>query len=92
MVGHELCTLLHTLAVFHLNQGQAQLAQIHLQHVVMKEPQRGSSWLHLAYADLLLNDLSHASESMRKFAALGQGNASHADQTLIDFLSPRVPF
>jgi hypothetical protein len=47
--------------------------------------------LHAAYADLLVNDLPQASESMRSFAASDQGNGSHADQTLMDFLSSRVP-
>jgi hypothetical protein len=89
--GSELCTLLHTLAVFHLNQGQAQLARVHLRHVVAQEPHRKSSWLHLAYADLLVNDLPQASESMRSFAACDQGNGSHADQALMDFMSSRVP-
>lgn len=89
--GSELCTLLHTLAVFHLNQGQAQMARVHLRHVLAQEPHRSSSWLHAAYADLLVNDLPQASESMRSFAASDQGNGSHADQTLMDFLSSRVP-
>ena len=89
--GSELCTLLHTLAVFHLNQGQAQMARVHLRHVVAQEPHRGSSWLHLAYAELLVNDLPQASASMRSFAACDQGNGSHADQALMDYLSPRVP-
>ena len=89
--GQELCTLLHTLAVFHLNQGQAQLARIHLQYVLTLEPHRSSSWLHLAYADLLLNNLVSASESLRSYAQCGQENESHADQVLLDFLTPRVP-
>ena len=91
LVGQELCTLLHTLAVFHLNQGQAQLARVVLQYVVAQEPHRGSSWLHLTYADLLANDLPKAIESMRSFTACGQESLSHADQVMIDFLKPRVP-
>jgi hypothetical protein len=67
------------------------MARVHLQHLLAQEPGRASSWLHLAYADLLVNDLIQASESMRKFAACGQGNASQADQALMDFLKPRVP-
>jgi len=90
-MGPELCTLLHNLAVFHLNQGQAQMARVHLQHLLAQETGRASSWLHLAYADLLVNDMPQASESMRRFAACGQGNASQADQALMDFLKPRVP-
>jgi len=90
--GRELCTLLHTLAVFHLNQGQAQMAKVHLQFVLAQEPMRATSWLHLAYADLLLNDLAQASESMRSFAACDQGSSNPAEQVLIDFLKPRVPF
>jgi predicted Zn-dependent protease len=89
--GRELCTLLHTLAVFHLNQGQAQMARVQLQFVLAQEPMRATSWLHLAYADLLLNDLAKASESMRSFAACGQSSTSPAEQVLIDFLKPRVP-
>jgi hypothetical protein len=89
--GQELCTLLHTLAVFHLNQGQAQMARVQLQFVLAQEPLRATSWLHLAYADLLLNDLAQARESMRSFAACDQGSASPAEQVLIDFLKPRVP-
>jgi len=89
--GAELCTLLHTLAVFHLNQGQAQVAKSHLQNVLLQDPLRGSSWLHLAYAELLLNDLAQASQSMRSFAACGQGIDTHADKALLDYLMPRVP-
>ena len=89
--GPELCTLLHTLAVFHLNQGQAQVAKSHLQYVLSQDPLRGSSWLHLAYSDLLLNNLTQASQSMRSFAACSQGIDTHADKALMDYLKPRVP-
>jgi len=89
--GQELCTLLHTLAVFHLNQGQAQIAKSHLLYVLSKESLRSSSWLHLAYADLLLDDIAQASRSMHSFAACSQGSDASADQALIDYLKPRVP-
>jgi hypothetical protein len=88
--GQELCTLLHTLAVFHLNQGQTQLAKSHLLHVLSQDSLRGSSWLHLAYAELLLNDLAQASKSMRSFAACNQDITINSDQVLLDFLSTRV--
>jgi hypothetical protein len=89
--GQELCSLLHTLAVFHLNQGQAQMAKSHLLYVLSKEPLRGSSWLHLAYADLMLDDLAQASRSMHSFASCSQGSDSPAEQLLIDFLKLRLP-
>jgi hypothetical protein len=89
--GAELCTLLHTLAVFHLNQGQAQMAKLNLHYVLSQDPLRSSSWLHLAYAELLLNNLTQASQSMRSFATCGQGHDTPADKALIDYLKPRVP-
>jgi len=88
--GRELCTLLHTLAVFHLNQGQAQMARVHLQFVLAQEPRRATSWLHLAYADLLLNDLAQASESMRSFADCGQPTEYDYDPALFEFLKLRI--
>jgi len=89
--GAELCTLLHTLSVFHLNQGQAQVAKSHLQYVLSQDPLRGSSWLHLAYAELLLNNLTQASQAMRSFAACSQGIDTPADKALIDYLKLSVP-
>ena len=88
--GQELCSLLHTLAVFHLNQGRGQMAKVHLQFVLAQEPLRSTSWLHLAYAELLLNDLAHASESLRSFASIDQGNVNPSDQLLMSFLRSRV--
>ena len=89
--GAELCTLLHTLAVFHLNQGQSQVAKSHLQYVLSQDPLRGSSWLHLAYSDLLLNNLTQVSQSMRSFASCNQPTNNHSDQQLLDFLTQRCP-
>jgi hypothetical protein len=89
--GQELYSLLHTLAVFHLNQGQAQMAKSHLLYVLSQDPLRGSSWLHLAYSDLLLNNLTQASQAMRSFAACSQGIDTPSDKALIDYLKLRVP-
>jgi len=89
--GPELCTLFNTLAVFHLNQGQAQMARVHLRYVLSQEPHKGASWLHLAYADFLANELCQASESMRSYAACNLENESQADKALLDFLKPRLP-
>jgi hypothetical protein len=89
--GPELLTVLHSLAVFCLNRGQAQLAHIYLKHVVTADPGRASSWLHLALAGVLLNNATLAAESMRLFRSSAQNGVSANDQALFDFLQPRIP-
>ena len=88
--GPDLLELGHTLAVFHLNQGQAHLARLHLAHVLRFEPHRSSSWLHLAYAQWLLNEAVPALQSLQAFNQCKPNSMQASDQALLDFLRPRL--
>jgi len=86
----ELNSILHTLAIFYLNQQLPQLAQTLLQKIVSSEPNRASSLLHLAYADLLIDDATSASAAMHQFMALKQC-VNDSDQAVMNYLLSKLP-
>lgn len=86
----EFNTIVHTMAVFHLNKQQPQMARLLLECVVAADSQRASSWLHLAYAEILCGAHSSAKVAMQAFHNCSDAQISANEQVLVDFLVPRL--
>ncbi len=85
----DLNSILHTLSICYLNQQLPQLAQPLLKKIVHTEPSRTSSWLHLAYAELLIGDTTSASDSLVQFKALNQA-VNDSDQAVLSYLLTKL--
>jgi len=81
---------LHTLGIFFLNQNHSKIARLYLSEVVSKDPNRHSSWLHLAYSDFLISDYLKLEENLSQFNKIHSKSQSSTDIQLLNFLNKKL--
>lgn len=88
--NNDYLDLLHTLGVIHLNQRQNKIAKIYLKEVTSLDPNRYSSLLHLALANLLLAHIPEAQENLIQSEQCKPSILSENDHQVLIFLTQNL--
>lgn len=88
--GADLCNVLHTISLFYLNQNLYSTAKVFLKELLIIEPNKFSSLLHLIYTNIMLNELNEAREIYNVLDNTSCAILNHNEQIMLDFVSERL--
>lgn len=88
--GSDYLDLLHVLGIFFLNQNQPKIAGLYLSEITDTNPNRYSSWLHLAYANFLKLDFEKSKQNLNQLSYCQTYTPSEADAQLLKLLIQKL--